>query len=190
MKRITMVAGLALAFSGCTADFATQNSADVLLIVAAVNAGAPLRSDVVGSGDTVASDTVDVDVAIRNKNTNAGVPVPNYLQAVIIERYEVRYYRSDGRSTQGVDVPYTISGNVTTAIDVATSGTASVPVEVVRAQAKLEPPLRNLRGVSSDPGGSALILTCFAEITLHGKTVAGDAVSGSGRLQIDFADWQ
>jgi hypothetical protein len=189
MKRITMVAGLALAFSGCTADFATQNSADVLLIVAAVNAGSPLRSDVF-SGQAVAGDTVDVDVAIRNKNTNTGVPAPNYLQAVIIERYEVRYYRSDGRNTQGVDVPYTISGNVTTAIDVATSGTTPVPVEVVRAQAKLEPPLRNLRVVDTDPGGSALILTCFAEITLHGKTVAGDAVTGSGRLQIDFADWQ
>jgi hypothetical protein len=63
-----------------------------------------------------------------------------------------------------------------------------VPIEVVRAQAKLEPPLRNLR--TENFGGSALILTCFAEITVHGRTLAGEAVSGSGRLQIDFADWQ
>jgi hypothetical protein len=185
MKRITMVTGLALALSGCTADFVQQNNADVLLIVADVNGSAVLLSDV----NPVAGDSVSVAVAVRNKNQNAGVPVPNVLQAVIIERYEVRYYRSDGRNTEGVDVPYRISGNITTGIDVATSGTTPVVVEVVRAQAKLEPPLRNLRLVGTEPGGSALVLTCFAEITLHGKTVSGQAVTGSGRLQIDFSDW-
>jgi len=188
MKRIAVVAGLGLALSGCTADYVQQNNADVLLIVAAVNAGATLKSDVLGTTG-VAGDSVNVDVAIRAKNSNTGISVPNFRNAVIMERYEVRYYRSDGRNTEGVDVPYGISGNLTTAIDTASSGTSPVPVEVVRAQAKLEPPLRNLRIVDNEPGGSALILTCFAEITLHGKTISGQAVTGSGRLQIDFADW-
>jgi hypothetical protein len=29
----------------------------------------------------------------------------------------------------------------------------------------------------------------FAEITLHGRTTAGTAVTDTARVQIDFADW-
>jgi hypothetical protein len=29
----------------------------------------------------------------------------------------------------------------------------------------------------------------FADITLHGRTVSGQAVSTTASLQIDFADW-
>jgi hypothetical protein len=185
MKRVAIAAGLVLALSACTADYAKQSTAPVLFGIAAINGGAVLASDV----SLVVPDVAPVSMYLRNTNRNDGVPVPNLVQAVIVERYEIRYYRSDGRSTEGVDVPYRISGNLTTALDVASSGTVDVPLEVVRAQAKLEPPLRNLRSVGTDPGGSALVLTCFAEITLHGKTLAGQAVTASGRLQIDVADW-
>jgi hypothetical protein len=185
MKRITMVAALALSVGACTADYVQENNAAVLFRVADVNLGAALRSDV----SNVAADSAPVTLAVRNKNPNAGVPVPSVQSAVFVERYEIRYYRSDGRNVEGVDVPYKISGNLTTVVDVATSGGVGVTLEVVRAQAKLEPPLRNLRSVSGDFGGSALILTCFAEITVHGRTTAGQAVQADGRLQIDFADW-
>jgi hypothetical protein len=37
-------------------------------------------------------------------------------------------------------------------------------------------------------GGGEGVLTCFAEVTLHGRTIAGQAVSATGYLQIDFAD--
>jgi len=29
----------------------------------------------------------------------------------------------------------------------------------------------------------------FADITLHGRTISGQPVTGTGSLQIDFADW-
>jgi hypothetical protein len=68
-------------------------------------------------------------------------------------------------------------------VDVGLDGSANVtvPIEVVRTQAKLEPPLRNIAN-----GGGELVLTAFAEITIFGRTVADDAVVSSGRLQIDF----
>jgi hypothetical protein len=129
-------------------------------------------------------DEVPVTIAVRPKNPNFE-NVPQVAAAVLIERYDVRYFRSDGRNTEGVDVPYRISGNITTAVDVGTGSGDNVtfPIEVVRRQAKLEPPLANLAG-----SGGALVLTCFAEITIHGRTVAGEAVEARGRLQIDFAD--
>jgi hypothetical protein len=173
--------GLLLGLSGCAPDYVTTNAATVNLIIASINEGAQLDSDVRnGEFSTfVCEDEVDVAVAVRNKNPSA--PAPNVPSAVIIKSYEVRYSRTDGRSTEGVDVPYRITGNLTWAVDVANSGTSIFPLEVVRRQAKLEPPLSSIF--------QATLLTVMAEITLYGETVSGDRVSASGRLQIDFADY-
>lgn len=178
----TMALALALAVSGCgTADYVTDSKASVLLIVASVNDGAVLDSDVrLGAESTlICPDNVTLQVAVRNKNPNA--PEPRIPGAVLIQRYEVRYFRTDGRSQEGVDVPYTINGAISTAVDVASSGTSPVPIEVVRRQAKLEPPLSNIQGFD--------IVSMFADITIAGETISGDSVTGSGRVQIDFANY-
>src|SRR5206468_2987360 len=102
---------------------------------------------------------------------------------ITVERYEVHYFRSDGRNVEGVDVPFSISGNV--AQEVVEEGTASLAVEVVRRQAKLERPLSTLRG-----SGGAIVLTMFAEVTVHARTTTGQATNSvSARVQIDFADF-
>lgn len=182
---IAIAAGMA---GGCTPDYVQGNKSPILFRIADINGGAPLDSDVL-SGDAtqgffVVEDEVPVTLAVRSKNQNFD-NVPQIPMAVFVERYDVRYYRSDGRNTEGVDVPYRISGNVTTAVDAGTGSDANVtiPVEIVRRQAKLEPPLRNLVG-----GGGEIVITCFAEITIHGHTVAGEAVESTGRVQVDFAD--
>ncbi len=177
-----VMALLTLALPGCgTADYVTGSQASVLLIIAAINDGAQLDSDVRnGEFSTfICENEVPVAVAVRNKNPNA--PAPSVSGAVILNRYDIRYFRSDGRSTEGVDVPFNVSGTLTMAVDVAESGTVDIPIEVVRRQAKLEPPLSNIQ--------QAQILTVQAEITVYGKTVSGDTVSDSGLLQIDFADF-
>jgi hypothetical protein len=173
---------LALALTGCgTADYVTDSKASVLLLVAAVNEGAVLDSDVrLGVDSTlVCPDTVVVALALRNKNP--GAEAPRIPGAVLINRYEVSYSRTDGRTQQGVDVPYTVNGSMSSALDVADSGTVDVPIEVVRRQAKLEPPLSAIQGYD--------IVTMFADITIAGETISGDSVTASGRLQIDFADY-
>ena len=177
----------ALGFAGCSAGYTTANNSTVLLLIAAVNGGSPLRSDVLTDG-AVVSDSVNVSVAIRFKNPNIET-VPQIPSAVILDRYEIKYRRSDGRGVEGQDVPFAISGNVTLAFDVKSSGTDDLALEVVRAQAKLEPPLRNLRGVTTGSLGGALVVTMFADITLYGHTVSGQQVTGNGSLQIDFADY-
>ena len=190
IRSSTLRAGLLVAvaaFAGCSAGYTTDNSSSVLLIIAGINGGSPLRSDVLTDGAVVAN-SVDLAMAVRFKNPNI-TTIPSIPSAVIIERYEVKYRRSDGRGVEGQDVPYPISGNVTAAYDVKSSGTDPLSIEVVRAQAKLEPPLRNLRGVTSTTLGGAFIVTMFADITVHGRTISGQPVSASGSLQIDFADY-
>jgi hypothetical protein len=174
--------GAVLSLAGCSAGYTKGSTSAVLLLLGGINGGAPLQSDVLKDG-SIQSDSVEMAIAVRFKNPNVET-VPSIPSAVIIERYEVRYRRSDGREVEGQDVPYRISGNVTSAYDVKTSGTDPLVIEVVRAQAKIEPPLRNLQG-----GGGALIVTMFADITIHGRTISGQPVTTTGSLQIDFADW-
>ena len=181
---------------GCTPDWATQDNSPVSLFIVSVNGAVPLASDVWDEATTTVRADV-VTLALANRAKNQTVPVPNIPSALFVERYEVRYVRSDGRGVEGVDVPFAISGAVTFGFDVADSGTVELPLEVVRAQAKLESPLRNLRNtpnsLSADPdpfGGGAQVLTVFADITLHARTPAGQVTTATGRFQIDFADYQ
>ena len=178
----TIAAVATLALSACgTADYVTDSRAPVLLIVAAINDGIVLDSDVRnGANSTViCPDTVPVALAVRNKNPAA--PTPSVPNAVLIQSYNITYFRQDGRGEHGVDVPYPISGLISAAVDVEISGTVELPIEVVRRQAKLEPPLSNITGFD--------VVTMFADIRIQGETVSGESVSGSGRLQIDFADY-
>jgi hypothetical protein len=192
MRKTALLVVFALGLPGCAADYVTGSNAAVNLYVVSVNGGNPLQASV---RFPVQPNIVDVEVANRAKNPNLPLTQKVTL-AIIVERYEVRYYRSDGKNTEGVDVPYRISGNIAVGFDAESTGTATIPVEVVRAQAKVEPPLTQLRGFSSidtnngvTTSGQAFVLTCFAEITIHGKTIAGQVVTATGRLQIDFADW-
>lgn len=185
--RSTIVrAGLLLGaagFSACSAGYSTDNNASVLLIIAGINGGAPLRSDVI-TDSGVFNDNADLAIAVRFKNPNIST-VPQIPSAVMIERYEIKYRRSDGRGVEGQDVPFSISGNLTAGYDVKTSGTDPLTLEVVRVQAKLEPPLRNLQSGS----GGGIVVTMFADITLHGRTISRQTVTATGSLQIDFANW-
>ena len=93
-------------------------------------------------------------------------------------RYRVRYIRSDGRNTEGVDVPYAFDG--------AVSGTVQAPLELVftlvRAQAKAEAPLAALLTNFN-------VLNTLAEITFYGRDQTGREVSVVGMIGVSFADW-
>jgi len=179
-KAVVLVLG-ALAASGCVPDWAKQGESPNVLLMTGINSGTPISSDIRISNGSVCADFVNVRVENHLKNplnTDA-----SFRSDIVIERYDVRYIRSDGLSTEGVDVPFRITGNV--AQEIQASNAAVLNLEVVRRQAKLEPPLRNLAG-----GGGAQIVTMFAEVTLHARsTVQQTTNSATARLQIDFADF-
>jgi hypothetical protein len=180
MKLASVVTLGALALAGCTADYGENGEAPVVLLMTGINDGAPLTSDLRTNSGNICPDLVTLRLENHTKNPNTTL---DFRGDVTVERYEVRYFRSDGRSTEGVDVPYTITGNV--AQEIISSSAATMSLEVVRRQAKLEPPLSTLVG-----GGGPLIVTMFAEVTLHARTTIGQATNPvSARLQIDFADF-
>jgi hypothetical protein len=168
----------ALAMSGCSADYVENSTAPVLLVISELNDGAQLDSDVRNgeNSDFVCENEVDVKVTVQNKNPNAPTATSS---AVLLESYEVRYTRSDGRGVEGVDVPYRITGTLATRIGIGDDIT--FPLEVVRRQAKQEPPLENINQTT--------VLTVNAQVTLFGKTISEQRVSASASMQIDFANF-
>jgi hypothetical protein len=181
MKRRVLTAAVMLSMLGCTPEWARRGDAQFVLLMTGINDGAPISSDVRISSGTVCADLVPL--RLENHSKNANVADTSFRADMTVERYEVRYFRSDGRNQQGVDVPYTITGNL--AQEIRGGEAATLNLEVVRRQAKLEPPLVNLRS-----GGGAEILTVFAEVTLHARmTTLQTTNSVSARMQIDFADF-
>jgi hypothetical protein len=139
-----------------------------------------LQSDVVTNGGIFEDPgRVTLQLAMKDPTSIAG---PSDTNAITINRYHVDFVRSDGRNTQGVDVPFAFDGAMTGTITGATSSTLSFTI--VRAQAKLEAPLMALRNL-----GGALAISTIAQITFYGHDQAGNAVSVTGSISINFADW-
>jgi hypothetical protein len=204
MRRVSlaMVAALGFASASCTADWAKQNNSTILFEIARIQGLSASNR----SGDTLYSDVSDgiaddatVTVNIFQKNPNITASSPN--QHVQLESYSVKYFRTDGRNTEGVDVPYSFSGPAAARLHTPGQGnevSQDIDITVVRPQAKIEPPLRNMVGTTiplpAPPAQATLqgagILTVIAEITVYGSVLSGERLSATGRLQVTFADFQ
>jgi hypothetical protein len=195
-----LIAGAAavISMASCGGDLVRTGRAPVFLVIDSMSATAGgggtasafLLSDVqtlvdqTVSGTTVRVPTIFNDSAsavIRaiEKNPSA---TETQLNNVTLTRYRVNFFRTDGRNTPGVDVPYGFDGGL--GITVSVNSTASVAFEIVRHQAKLEPPLRNLIG-----GGGQLFISTIAEITFYGRDQNGNEVTVTGRIDVQFGDF-
>lgn len=197
MKRAAVFAVVAvgLAGTGCVPDWAQTNSAPYILEISNIQP-THLFSDVqIGEG-SIENDDVQVSVNAFRKNNNANLNT-SPVEHMYLERYEVRYFRTDGRNQEGVDVPFRITGplgNLRFHTITQSELELTVPITIVRHQAKLEPPLANLRGGTvTDTGAvqfpNGAVLTTIAEITIFGKTVQGGALKAVGNVQVTFADF-
>jgi len=199
---VVLVAAAALVSASC-GETATQGRSPAYLVIDQLTAssgaqpqttGNVLESDVVTNvkqtvnGDTVLVPTVfedggfvEMHVALKDPGTPTSPLDPSPMNFVTVDRYRVTFIRADGRNTAGVDVPYPFDGAATGTI---TGGSSKLNFGLVRAQAKKEAPLQGLRGM-----GSALLISTIAEVTFYGKDQAGHAVSVTGRISVNFADW-
>ncbi len=147
--------------------------------------GGSLASDVVADGGGVFRDLgrVGMRLSFKDPGTSGNPSSPTSANWITVTRYHVEYLRGDGRRNMpGEDpvVPLAFDGGVTfTVVDII-----SHEFTLVRAQAKLEPPLLALRGL----GGAALIAT-VAEITFFGHDQTGAATSATGFINVTFADF-
>jgi len=141
---------------------------------------ATLHSDVNtpgGNFDDLARATFRLGLKDPGPATSPNTPTQN--QSITIDRYHVRFFRADGRNTQGVDVPYEFDGAFTATVAGNSVQSAFV---VVRHDAKREAPLAIL-------GSNRLILTIIAEITFYGRDQTGHETQAVARASIDFGNF-
>jgi hypothetical protein len=134
---------------------------------------------------TYFNDVGQVTMHLAPKDITALAPSTN--NQVTITSYHVAYCRadrvnSDGscNAKQGVDVPYAFDGAITVTVPV--SGPVTVGFELVRNDAKIEPPLIQLVTTGT-------FLTVLANVTFYGADLVGNAVSVMGTIQIDFGNF-
>lgn len=183
-------AGLALGAACSPGGPASSRSSYELLIerieAPAAAAGDSRRtfveSDVV-TGGSVLQDTARATLRLvaRDPAGRPGPAAPTAAVFATVDRYRVRYVRADGRNEPGVDVPHPWDGALT--ILVSPAGESGEFV-LVRAAAKVDPPLVRLRG-----GGGDLVIHTLATVTFYGRAPGGARIEAAGSISVDFADW-
>ncbi len=144
-----------------------------------------LESDVVKL-DTTGNAYVTADPAAVTLGAKLLTPSPtlgtSQYNDILVDRYVVRYSRSDGKNREGIDVPYSFEGSLSTLIKI--DSTTSLSLLVVRAAAKLEPPLLNLGS-----GRYEGVLQVTAQIDFYGHDMMNKNVHATGYLAIYFGDY-
>jgi len=158
-------------------DIGTTTHSDVLTLV---TTGGVCTTD--NPCPTIFSDVgqVEMRVLLRDIGSPTSPTSPSALNAITISRYHVKYVRSDGRNTQGTDVPHEFDGAVT--FTVPSDGSATAGFTLVRSQAKREAPLAPL--VNNDT-----IITTIAYVTFYGMDQAGNEVSVTGTIDVTFGNF-
>ena len=178
---VTVLAGA----SAACGDFIRQDRSPVTLVIDRLEAasgqsatfGGSLQSDVLTNGGII-SDPGRVTMRLIPKDVGT---TPSATNGVTIDRYRVTFRRADGRNTPGVDVPQSFDSAVT--FTVPTTGVVSHTFELIRHIAKLEAPL----GALAQSIG--LIVSTVADVTFYGHDQAGNEVSVTGSIGVQFGNF-
>jgi hypothetical protein len=126
---------------------------------------------------TVFSDTGTMTLSLTPKDIGVALTSNNQ---VTINRVHVSYRRTDGRNTEGVDVPF--SFDTATTVNVPISGTVDVGFIIVRNQAKSESPLAELVN-------NGQLISAIIDVTAYGTDIVGNAVSATGSIGVTFGNF-
>jgi hypothetical protein len=183
LARLVVGAACMLSTVSCGGELLRTGRSPVYLIVTDVTAGAEggaltsfLLSDVLTNGSAF-NDNVQLTLRVEPKNPSVALTAIN---TVTMTRYHVDFKRTDGRNRPGIDVPYSIDG----ALGASISTSGAVTFELVRHQAKREPPLANIAG-----GGGLRLLSTIAEITVYGRDQNGNELMATASIDVHFGDF-
>jgi hypothetical protein len=187
---------MSAAMTGCGGEFVRDGQSPVRLVVSNLESQEQntLLSDVIrmvtspapctttSPCASVFNDmaTVELTLLLRDPGSPAAPSSPSLLNQVTIERYRVKFRRADGHNVPGVDVPYDFDSAFT--MTVPATGVGEGTFQIVRHSAKEEAPLRSLR-FSGD------IISTIAEVTFYGRDQAGNEISATSFMGVDFGDF-
>ncbi len=191
---LLLLIGTALASSSC-GEVSRTGRSPAFLVIDALTAtagqsgeyGHTLGSDVLTCGGVIEDGgQAEVRVLLRDEGSPGAPTGFSNLNWLKINRYRVVYSRADGGKEPGVEVPYAFDGALTATI---TNTPTTIGFTIVRAQAKLEAPLKALRLDESLNLGGAKLISTIADVTFYGEDLAGNGFATTGSISINFADW-
>jgi len=196
--KIAGVLGMLTMMVGCVPDWARENETGIIMEIAGI--GFPNASNGALRSDVVPDINDDAIVTVNIYRKNPTVTSTSALEHVRLESYAVRYFRTDGHSVEGVDVPHRITGALNSLRFHTPTETGEIQLDalitIVRQQAKHEAPLVNLVGVivNTQTGIPVLpgegLITTIAEVTVYGRQVTtGEPLSATGTAEVTFADF-
>lgn len=145
-----------------------------------------LHSDVLYADPTTGASSIFADTALATLRASLLDPKPflgvSQYNDIVITRYVVSYSRSDGKNTQGKDVPYSFENSLTATVKVGS--TTDINFIIVREVAKMEPPLINL--VNQRAEG---VLNVTAKVDFYGQDMVKNKVKATGYLTIYFSNY-
>jgi hypothetical protein len=187
------VAAAAVATASC-GDLTRQGTSPAYLrvneLVAASGAepdkfGATLFSDVVTLDKDTQAPSIFADLGkvtfqlgLKDPGPATGPTNPSANNFITLDRYHVEFIRADGRSVQGVDVPYAFDGGMSATVQ----GEMEMSFELVRHAAKQEAPLSALKQ-------GAIIINTLARVTFYGHDQTGRAVTTTATVSVEFGNF-
>jgi hypothetical protein len=126
---------------------------------------------------TIFGDTGTISLSLAPKDTDVALTSNNQ---VTINRIHVSYRRTDGRNTEGVDVPY--SYDTASTVTVPAQGTATAGFIIVRNQAKTESPLVELVN-------NGQLISAIIDVTVYGTDIVGNTVNATGSIGVMFGNF-
>lgn len=189
MRRLLAAAALLALLPGCSATGDLDNTTSpVALIVGNVQTLSDPFGDVMSASGSIPDDEVQVDLVARLKNAT-DITTPT-LQEIIVERYEVTFSRTDGGTAVPAGFQRAINAKVqVTAHNQTTERITQIRIVLVPSTIKSQPPLSQLIAPGVESATGFVNIQATATVRFFGTTVAGDQVSATARIGIDFANF-
>ena len=175
---VTLLIGVGLGLTSC-GESAGGGSKSTVFLTAEGQEKCGLYADVYDAAivGTVADDTFWITITSSAKDQAGGTTLSRYSD-VVLEEYRVTYYRVDGNPN--VPDPFTIQMQ----FPIPAGGSGDIETLVLRREAKLKSPLRELA-----LGGGEGNIQFNALIDFYGKDLAGNHVSVSYNLPLFVGDY-
>jgi hypothetical protein len=126
---------------------------------------------------TIFADTGTLNLSLAAKDISTGLTSNNQ---VTVNRIHVSYRRTDGRNTEGVDVPFSFDTAATATVGI--TGTTTVSFVIVRNQAKEETPLVQLVN-------NGQLISAIIDVTVYGSDIVGNTLNATGSIGVTFGNF-
>ncbi|MFQ5743462.1 MAG: hypothetical protein ACE5HV_07725 [Acidobacteriota bacterium] len=194
LLRSAHILALAMVMAGCGASGNiddTQNA--VVLVIDSITQVSNPFGDILTSSGSILDDTVDVvfSAHLKSPSPPPGSPLDPTLQDIILERYEVTFVRTDGGTAvpAGFQRGMSLRVRLTPQGDVILRESTASSLVIAPATEKSQPPISFLIDPGFEPSTGFVNIQVNATLRFFGRTIAGDKVSVSATIGINFADF-